>query len=310
MPEHISVLLNECLDALLHDEHHAERIIDGTLGRGGHTHALLERSSADVLAFDLDPTAIQLAGENLAEFGERVTIVHSSYLDMKREAYRLGWDGVDGILLDLGVSSMQLDTAERGFAFRLDGELDMRFNPDDNRPTAADIVNTYEQAELADILFKYGEEQHAKRIAAAIIQSRPHHHTGKLAEIIKAAVPIHKRKKGGSSIHPATKSFQALRIAVNDELGAVEAVLPLAIDLLRPGGRLAVITFHSLEDRIVKQVFKEASTEITSPPGMASIQAKAAQVRLVNRKPIIPSDDEINANPRSRSAKLRVVEKI
>jgi len=287
-----------------------QRVIDGTLGRGGHTRALLERGVEEVLAFDLDQQAIDLARENLAQFGDRVHIVHDNYLAMQTEVEYLGWDGVDSILLDLGVSSMQLDTAERGFAFRLDGVLDMRFNQDDNRPTAADVVNTYSEADLADIFFKYGEERHAKRIAAAIIQSRPHSQTSALADIIKAAVPINKRKKNQPTIHPATRVFQALRIEVNDELKTVETVLPMAINLLKSGGRLAVITFHSLEDRIVKNAFKEASTEIVSPPGMASIEAKEAVVELVNRKPIVPSDVEMSANPRSRSAKLRVVEKI
>lgn len=310
MTEHISVLLNETLEHLLPESKSVQRVIDGTLGRGGHTRALLERGVEEILAFDLDQQAIDLAQENLVEFGDRVHIVHHSYLAMQTEANRLGWDEVDGILLDLGVSSMQLDTAERGFAFRLDGVLDMRFNTSDNRPTAADIVNTYTESDLADIFFKYGEERHARRIAAAIIKSRPHSQTSILAEIVKAAVPINKRKKNQPTIHPATRIFQALRIEVNDELKAVETVLPMAIDLLKSGGRLAVITFHSLEDRIVKSVFKEASTEIISPPGMASVEAKEPIIRLMNRKPIVPTQVESDTNPRSRSAKLRVVEKI
>jgi 16S rRNA (cytosine1402-N4)-methyltransferase len=301
---HISVLLHESVEALVPKP--VERIIDGTLGAGGHSRALLEAGAAEVLSFDLDPQAIAIAQKNLAEFGNRVHIVHDTYMNMAKHAEALGWDFVDGILLDLGVSSMQFDTPERGFAFRFDAPLDMRFNTANDELTAAYIVNTWAEDALSRLFFRYGEEPHSKRIAKAIVQNRPFETTQELADVVAKAMPAGKKGK----IHPATLVFQALRIAVNDELQTIEKTLPIAIDMLKSGGRLAVISFHSLEDRIVKQFFKEASTEIIAPPGMASIEEKAAIVKLLNRKPIEPSEAEIAANPRSRSSKLRVVEKL
>ncbi len=309
---HVPVLLEEVLTALLPDGHPVERVIDGTLGAGGHSTALLHAGVGHLLGFDLDPQALALAREALAPFADRATIVHDSYLHMVRHAETLGWDdGVDGILLDLGVSSMQLDTAERGFAFMKDGPLDMRFNPASADATAADLVNTWEADELAEIFFRYGEERESRRIARAIISHRPYQTTRQLADVIADATPRHfprGKKAHTKTIHPATRVFQALRIAVNDELRVIETVLPQAIGLLRPGGRLAVISFHSLEDRIVKHLFKEASTEIISPPGM-QLEEKQALVDLVTRKPIEASEAEVARNPRSRSAKLRVVQK-
>jgi 16S rRNA (cytosine1402-N4)-methyltransferase len=308
MTSHVSVLLQPVLTALLPDGQVVKRVIDGTLGAGGHTRALLEAGVDSVLAFDLDAHAIAVAHNNLTAFDERTILCHASYLMMRDRALSLGWNQVDGILLDLGLSSMQLDTPERGFAFRYDAPLDMRFDVDSDDPTAAEWVNTLSAEELANIFYKYGEEKRSRQIAKAIIEQRPIYTTKQLADIIVQAVPFRRGK--GKKIHPATQVFQALRIAVNHELEAVERVLPIAVDLLRPGGRLAVITFHSLEDRIVKQTFKEMATEIISPPGMASIEKKAAIVRLITRKPIVADDDEIKSNPRSRSAKLRVVEKL
>jgi len=308
MTDHISVLLQPVLTVLVPDGQVINRVIDGTLGAGGHTRALLEAGVESVLAFDLDAQAIALAQENLAGFDERAILRHGSYLTMQAEAQALGWDHVDGILLDLGLSSMQLDTPERGFAFRYDAPLDMRFDADSHNPTAAELINTLSASDLADIFYKYGEEQHSRRIAQVIIEQRPLHTTQHLADLIKQVVPFHRGK--GKKIHPATQVFQALRIAVNRELESVERIIPIAVDLLRPGGRLAVITFHSLEDRIVKQTFKEMSTEIIAPPGMASIEEKEAIIKLVSRKPLVAGDDEIKINPRSRSAKLRVVEKL
>lgn len=302
---HIPVLPDEVIAALLPDGQ-ADVIVDGTLGAGGHTRLLLEHGARHVIAFDLDPQAIAIATENLKPFGDRVHIINDSYANMAQHVRALDRDAVDGILLDLGVSSMQFDTPERGFAFRHDAPLDMRFTPDDGRPSAADIVNSWQADDLAEIFFRYGEERHSRKIARDIVAARPLHTTTELAELIARGIP---QKWRSSDIHPATRVFQALRIAVNDELGTVERALPLAVDLLKPGGRLAVISFHSLEDRIVKQFFKEASTEVVSPPGMASIEPREAQIRLINRKPIVPSDDEIDANPRSRSSKLRVAEK-
>lgn len=301
---HISVLLQETLELLLPAP--IERAIDGTLGAGGHSRALLEAGAGEVLAFDLDPQAIGIAEQNLAEFGNRVHIVHDSYLTMAEAAKALGWDKVDAILLDLGVSSMQFDTPERGFAFRFDAPLDMRFNTANDEITAAYILNTWAETALSQLFFKYGEEPHSKRIARAIVEKRPFETTQQLADVIAKAIPPGKKGK----LHPATLVFQALRIAVNDELQTIEKTLPIAVDMLKSGGRLAVISFHSLEDRIVKQYFKEISTEIVAPPGMASIEEKAAIVKLVTRKPIEPGEAEIAANPRSRSSKLRVVEKI
>lgn len=301
--DHVPVLLQPVLDALLP----AERLIDGTLGAGGHTGAMLAAGAAEVLGLDADASALALARRNLAQWGERVHFAHSSYVDMQAAAHQIGWTHVDGILLDLGLSSMQLDQPERGFAFRYDAPLDMRFNPDGDRPTAAELVNYLDAEELADIFYQYGEERHSRRIASAIVRQRPIHTTRALAELVAQVAPRHKSDK----IHPATRIFQALRIAVNDELATLEQSLPIAIDLLRPGGRLAVISFHSLEDRIVKQTFKLASTDCICPPEVpVCICDHEATVRLVNRKPVEADAAEVAGNPRSRSAKLRVVEKL
>ncbi|MGJ3240808.1 MAG: 16S rRNA (cytosine(1402)-N(4))-methyltransferase RsmH [Anaerolineae bacterium] len=303
---HIPVLLDETITHLIPDEQTVARAIDGTLGAGGHTRALLDGGAEQVLSFDLDPQAIELASANLGAYGERVQIVQDSYINMRQHAQQLGWDTVDAILLDLGVSSMQFDTPERGFSFRFDAPLDMRFNPSSSDISARDIINTWTEADLIDIFFKYGEERHSRHLARAIIRQRPFSTTQQLADVIADSMPNRYKLQ----IHPATRIFQALRIAVNDELRTIENTLPIAIDMLKSGGRLAVISFHSLEDRIVKQVFKEASTEIVAPPGMASIEEKEALVRLVTRKPLVPSDAEQVQNPRSRSSKLRVVEKL
>jgi 16S rRNA (cytosine1402-N4)-methyltransferase len=284
-------------------------VIDGTLGAGGHSRALLECGVKHVLGLDLDTSALTIAQENLSEFADRAIVKHSSYVNMREQAEAIGWDQVDGILLDLGLSSMQLDTPERGFAFMYDAPLDMRFDLTSANPTAAELVNSLSAADLADIFFKYGEEKQSRKIAQAIVEKRPIETTKQLAEVIEKSVPriYHKKQK---SIHPATLVFQALRIVVNRELQSVEQVLPIAVDLLRPGGRLAVISFHSLEDRIVKQTFKDMATEIIAPPGMASIEEKDAIIDLVTRKPLVADESEIQQNPRSRSAKLRVVEKL
>lgn len=312
---HISVLLNEVLALLLPEGKIVERAIDGTLGAAGHARALLDAGVKALLGLDLDPSALEIAQAALASYGDRAHIAHASYADMTREAERIGWsDGVDAILLDLGVSSMQLDRAERGFAFMREGPLDMRFDPSaplSSRVPASEIVNHWGEAELADLFYNYGEEREARKIARVVIAGRPYQTTRQLADVIEQAAyrPKRERKPGGKSIHPATRVFQALRIAVNDELGVVERALPAAIQLLRPGGRLAVISFHSLEDRIVKQTFKEASTEIISPPGMM-LEEKQAVVMQITRKPVTATEAEIAVNPRSRSAKLRVVEKL
>ncbi len=306
---HIPVLLDEVLAALVPPEKTVSRLVDGTLGAGGHTATLLDSGVESALGLDLDLQAIAIATEKLARYGDRAVIRHASYADMVAQAHAHEWDTVDAILLDLGVSSMQVDTAGRGFAFMKDGPLDMRFDPNGDRIPASDIVNHWDADSLADIFFRYGEERAARRLARAIVAARPFETTRQLADALEQAAPRKHGKRQQSRIHPATRVFQALRIAVNDELATVESALPAAISLLSPGGRLAVISFHSLEDRIVKRTFKAAATEIVSPPGM-QLEEKRATVKLITRKPITATDEEIARNPRSRSAKLRVVEKL
>ncbi|MEP6985720.1 MAG: 16S rRNA (cytosine(1402)-N(4))-methyltransferase RsmH [Chloroflexota bacterium] len=300
---HIPVLLQPVLDFLTP----AQRVIDGTLGAGGHTRALLNAGVTEVLSLDVDPMALEIARAYLSSYAGRAHIVHASYGDMVAQAHQIGWKQVDGILLDIGVSSMQLDQPERGFAFMQDGPLDMRFNPIGGGISAADLVNEADEAELADMFYKYGEEPQGRKLARGIVSSRPYETTRQLATTIERITP----RRKGDKIHPATRVFQALRIAVNDELAGLERVLPEAINLLRPGGRLAVISFHSLEDRIVKQTFKLASTDCICPPNVPiCVCGHTASVRLLTRKPLIADEAEIALNPRSRSAKLRVVEKL
>ena len=307
---HIPVLLTQVLDGLNVAAHPDGLFVDGTLGAAGHAAALLHAThNARLLGFDRDTQALTIARETLAPYGERAVLVHASYEQMGTLAPQLGFAAVDGILLDLGISSMQVDNAERGFAFRADGPLDMRFDPGSGEQTAADLVNTLDEQALANILFEYGEEHDSRRIARAIVAARPLTTTTQLAEVIARSVKMPKGQHK-HHIHPATRSFQALRIAVNDELGAVERVLPTAIQLLAPGGRLAVISFHSLEDRIVKQYFKRESTDCICPPHQPVCTCgHVASIDLVARKPISADEAEIAANPRSRSAQLRIVQK-
>lgn len=305
MALHKPVLYQKILDFL---RPHAGGIyVDGTIGAGGHAWGILEASSPDgkLLGFDLDPQALEIAQEKLAPFGERVTLVHASYTTLAEQLDSLGVDSVDGILLDLGLSSMQLAAAERGFSFQKDGPLDMRFDPE-AETRAADLVNHLSERDLADLIYQYGEERYARRIAAAIVAARPIAATGELAELVAKVVP-----GGRSRIHPATRTFQALRIAVNDELGAVEAVLPQAVEALKAGGRLAVIAFHSLEDRIVKRYFRRQSSDCICPPEAPICTCKhQATIKEVTRKPIRPTEAEVRSNPRARSARLRVAEKL
>jgi len=307
MLPHIPVLLLAVLDGLNVAAHPDGLYIDGTIGAGGHATAILDAArNAGLLGFDRDPRSLDVARETLSRFDQRVTLVHANYNQMGTLAPQYGFAAVDGILLDLGISSMHVDEAERGFAFRADGPLDMRFDPTSGDPTAADLLNTLDADELADLIFKYGEEHDSRRIARAIVAARPLQSTRQLAEVIERS---HRGPR--EKIHPATRTFQALRIAVNDELGALEKTLPQAVGLLKPGGRLAVISFHSLEDRIVKQYFKLESTDCVCPPQQPVCTCgHKASIVLVNRKPITVDDAEITANPRSRSAKLRVVEKL
>jgi 16S rRNA (cytosine1402-N4)-methyltransferase len=301
---HLPVLLQTIITAL--QPKPAGRYIDGTLGAGGHSSSILEESSPDgeVLGFDLDPQALALTHQRLASYGERAHIVQASYTTMKVEAEKLGWNAVDGILLDFGVSSMQLDTPERGFSFLHDGPLDMRFSPQATQ-SAADLVNTLPEAELADIIFRYGEERLSRKIARVIVNNRPIQTTGELANLILNRIGKKER------IHPATRTFQALRIAVNNELESVETVIPLAVSLLKPGGRLAIISFHSLEDRLVKEYFRRESTDCLCPPRQPVCTCgHKAIIKEINRKPIIADETESQANSRARSAKLRIAEKL
>ncbi|MEA2008375.1 MAG: 16S rRNA (cytosine(1402)-N(4))-methyltransferase RsmH [Chloroflexota bacterium] len=281
--------------------------VDGTLGAGGHAHGILEDSAPDgrLLGLDLDPVALDVAGDRLEHFGDRAVLVQDSYVAMGQHINNLGWDAVDGILLDLGLSSMQLDTPERGFSFRADALLDMRFDPSASL-TAADLVNKLPESELADIIYNYGEERYSRKIARSIVAARPIHTTQELAALVSKTLG-----RFGSRIHPATRTFQALRIAVNQELTALETVLPIALGELKSGGRLAIISFHSLEDRIVKQFFRRESRDCICPPELPiCVCDHQAQLREIVRRPIRPEESEIERNPRSRSARLRVAEKL
>lgn len=282
------------------------RYIDATVGAGGHAYGILEHSSPSgrLLALDRDPQALELAAQRLSHYGSRVSLVHSSFTRLAEETRKLGWESVNGILLDLGLSSMQIDTPERGFSFLSEGPLDMRFDPQQIRD-AASLVNGLPEHELADLIWRYGEERHARRIARAICQARPLRTTTELAEVIRRAVGQRER------IHPATRTFQALRIAVNEELQAIEAVLPQAVELLAPGGRLAVISFHSLEDRLIKQFFRRESSDCLCPPEQPVCTCgHRAVIREITRRPVTPKEEEVQINPRARSARLRVAEKL
>jgi 16S rRNA (cytosine1402-N4)-methyltransferase len=300
---HEPVLFKEIIHAV--QPIRGEKYVDCTVGAGGHADGILSASAPDglLLGLDLDPAALNLARGKLAPHGSRAILVQASYADLRSHLLRLGWDAVRGVVLDLGVSSMQLDNAERGFSFLHDAPLDMRFSPTQSM-TAADLVNDLPEADLADLIFRHGEDRHARRIASAIVHARPLRTTGELAAVVARATR-------GGNVHPATRTFQALRIATNGELEAVAAVLPQAVQSLAPGGRLAVIAFHSLEDRIVKQFFRHESRDCVCPPRQPVCTCgHRASIREVTRKPVMPSPEEIARNPRSRSARLRVVEKI
>jgi len=287
--------------------HSPGRYVDGTVGAGGHARGILEACAPDglLLGLDVDPQALALARETLAPYEGRIRLVQASHITLNEQLAAAGWDEVDGIVLDLGASSMQFDSAERGFSFLQDGPLDMRFGPQALQ-SAADLVNTLPEKDLADLIFEFGEERDARKIARAIVENRPLHTTRELTAVIEKASP-----RRGERLHPATRTFQALRIAVNDELTALKKTLPQAVASLRCGGRCAVISFHSLEDRIVKEYFREQSRELVNPPYERIYQQERKPVViLLNRKPILPSEDEIHENPRARSAKLRVIERV
>ena len=304
---HRPVLLQETIENLIGNPHGT--YIDCTLGGGGHLRYLAESLAADATVIGLDKDADILAQTQICLEGLNVTLIQSDFRNLKQVLQDLKIELVDGIMMDLGVSSFQLDTAARGFSFHEDASLDMRMNREQYL-TAQDIVNDYDEAEITDILFKYGEEKYARSISKAIVSYRVKQSitsTLELADIIKGAVPAKYRREK----HPARKSFQALRIAVNDELGALRAVLPQAVDVLKLGGRLCVISFHSLEDRIVKQFIQEKSITCTCPPSFPiCICGQKPQLKMITRKPIVASSEECENNPRARSAKLRVAVRI
>ena len=306
---HVSVLLEECIEGL--NIKPDGIYVDGTLGGAGHSSriaALL--TTGRHIGIDRDPVALEAAAQRLEPYKDRVTLVHSNFCEIKRVLKDLNIPGVDGILLDLGVSSPQLDDGERGFSYMVDAPLDMRMNHEDAL-SAYDVVNTWSYEELKRILYDYGEERYAPQIASAICRKREAHPietTLSLVDVIRGAMPPAALRE---KQHPAKRSFQAIRIAVNDELGAVEKVMEDAIPCLNPGGRLAVITFHSLEDRIVKTAMAAAAKGCTCPPSFpVCVCGKKPQVKILTRKPITSTQEELDRNPRARSAKLRICEKL
>ena len=308
--KHKSVLLNETIDGL--NIKPDGIYVDGTLGGGGHAYEVCRRlgEKGSIIGIDQDAAAIEAASARLKDFGEKVTIVRSNYCDMKSKLHELGIDKVDGIVLDLGVSSYQLDTAERGFSYREDAPLDMRMDTR-QKMTARDIVNDYTEADLYRVIRDYGEDKFAKNIAKHIVQARavkPVETTAELSEIIRASIPMKFQKKSG---HPAKRTFQAIRIELNRELDVLRDSLDDMIDLLNPGGRLCIITFHSLEDRIVKSAFRKNENPCTCPPDFpVCVCGKKSKGKVITRKPIVPGDEELNENQRSKSSKLRVFERI
>ncbi|MFR1247039.1 MAG: 16S rRNA (cytosine(1402)-N(4))-methyltransferase RsmH [Oscillospiraceae bacterium] len=308
--QHKSVLLQECIDAL--NIRPDGIYLDGTLGGAGHSSQIARRltEGGRLIGVDRDRTALAAAKERLAPYAERVTLVHSNFAEIDAILDSLGIPAVNGMLFDLGVSSPQLDDASRGFSYMADAPLDMRMDKDDAL-TAGEVVNTWPQGELRRILYDYGEERYAPQIAAAICRARekaPVETTLELVDIIRSAMPAQALRE---KQHPAKRSFQAIRIAVNDELGAVSRMMQAAVGRLNPGGRLAVITFHSLEDRIVKSEMQQAARGCTCPPEFpVCVCGKKPLVKLVTRKPIVSGPAELEENPRARSAKLRVAEKL
>lgn len=303
--QHLPVLLAEVISGLAPVP--GGLYIDGTLGGGGHAEALLNAAgpTGRLLGLDCDPDAIRRARLRLAPFGDRAVLVQANFRSMAAVAEAYGFVGVNGILLDLGVSWPQLSEAERGFSFQASGPLDMRMDPA-SPLTAFEIVNRWPAEELAEVIYRYGEEPQARRIARAIVATRPLHTTGELADVVSRAVG----GRRGARIHPATRVFQALRIAVNDELGALESALPQMTALLVRGGRFAVISFHSLEDRIVKRYIQREVRDCICPPDVPICACgHRATLREITRRPICASETEIRANPRSRSAKLRIAER-
>lgn len=308
---HKPVLLDECLCGL--DIKPGGVYVDGTAGGAGHSFEIASRlteAGGLLLALDQDETAVKVASERLSSFGEHARVIHSNFKELAAVCKREGVERIDGLLLDLGVSSYQLDTPERGFSYQNDAPLDMRMDRR-NPLTAYDIVNTYPEGEIKRILWEYGEEKFASRIASNIIRARETaaiSTTGELVEIIKQSIPAHSRETGH---HPAKRSFQAIRIAVNAELDVIAPAIRSAVSLMRAGGRIAIITFHSLEDRIVKQTFAELAQGCTCPKDFPiCVCGNKPKVKIITKKPILPTQQELDENPRSRSAKLRVAQKL
>ena len=307
--DHVSVLLHETVDGL--NVRPDGTYVDATLGGGGHAYEVCSRlgDKGRFIGIDQDADAIEAAGKRLEGFGEKVTIIRSNYRDMKPELQKRGIDSVDGIVLDLGVSSYQLDTAQRGFSYRVDAPLDMRMDQRQKK-TAKDIVNSYSEMELYRVIRDYGEDRFAKNIAKHIVAERGKHPietTGQLNEIISHAIPMKIRKTSG---HPSKRTFQAIRIELNHELDVLKDSLDDMIDMLRPGGRICIITFHSLEDRIVKSAFRKNENPCTCPSHFpVCVCGKTSKGKVVTRKPILPSEEEMESNSRSKSAKLRIFER-
>lgn len=307
--KHTTVLLDETVDGL--NVKPDGIYVDGTLGGGGHAYQVCKRltGKGSIIGIDQDEEALKAAGTRLEDFGDKVTLIRSNYKDMQVKLLEIGVDKVDGIILDLGVSSYQLDNKERGFSYREDAPLDMRM---DNRQekTAKDIVNTYSEMDLYHVIRDYGEDKFAKNIAKHIVAEREQRSidtTGQLVEIIKQAIPMKVRKKAG---HPAKKTFQALRIELNRELEVLRDSLDSMIEILNPEGRICIITFHSLEDRIVKNIFRTAENPCICPPEFpVCVCGRASKGKVTTRKPILPSAEEIAENSRSKSAKLRIFER-
>lgn len=301
--QHLPVLLQPTIDLLAQTP--GTRFVDATLGAGGHAEAILSRRpDISLLGLDRDPQAIAAASQRLAPFGNRFHAVHTNFSQLTDAIHQHGWDCADAVLMDIGVSSPQIDDPARGFSFRFDGPLDMRMNPDDPQ-TAADLLNTASESELADIFYNYGEERKSRQVAAAVVRHRqttPWKNTAEFAELLEHIVG----RAHQHGLPPATRCFQALRIAVNDELGELQRTLNQAVNAITVGGRLVVISFHSLEDRQVKQFFKEQAATCVCPPGLPVCTCHKIQtIDILTRKPIVATDEEIQANPRSSCAKLR-----
>lgn len=306
--EHISVLYEESIAAL--NVRKDGVYVDGTLGGGGHSYGILSAADCSLIGIDRDKEAIKAASKRLREFGDRFTAVNNNFCNIKSILSELNIGGIDGALLDIGVSSYQLDNPERGFSYMHDAPLDMRMNAEDGK-TAHDVVNTYSAEELTRIFYEYGEERWSKRVAEFIVKRHAEKQidtTLELVDIIKAAIPLKARSEGG---HPAKRIFQAIRIEVNDELGVLKTAITDFTDCLRSGGRIGIITFHSLEDRIVKQAFADMARGCICPKEFpVCVCGRKPEIKIISRKPVIPSAAETERNPRSKSAKLRVAEKL